>query len=189
MKEKEFWNWVFELGQLKRINHEGWKLLGIKYPESVAEHNLRAAQIAFFLAKMENYSNPFEVCTLVIFHELEECRIGDIQKVARRYLKGFYEENAVKEQLEKLGEIGGEILSLWKKTKESNSKAALIAKDADLLEMAATAKELMEKGYVYAKDWIRNISLKIKTKSGKKLIKKLKKANSNEWWQGIKKID
>ncbi len=189
MKERDFWNWVFELGQLKRIDHEGWKLLGIKNPESVAEHTLRAAQLAFVLAKMENYPNPFEVCTLVIFHELEECRIGDIHKVAKRYMKEYEEERAVEEQVEKLGEVGNEIFELWKKTKNLDSKAALIAKDADLLEIAATAKELMEKGYSYAKDWIKNVSLTLKTNSAKKLIKELEKVNSNEWWQGLKKID
>ena len=189
MKARDFWNWVFVLGQLKRIDHEGWKLLGIKSPESVAEHNLRAAQIAFVLAKLEDYPNPFEACTLALFHELEECRIGDIHKVARRYVKSYDEEKAVREQVKKLGRIGNEIFELWKKVKKLDSKASIIAKDADLLEMAATAKELMEKGYDYAKNWIKNISRKLRTKSAKRLLEGLEEVNSDEWWQGLKKID
>ena len=186
MKLKNFWKWVFELGQLKRVERQGWKLLGIKDCESVAEHNLRAAQIAFVLAIMERYPNPFEVCTLSVFHELDECRIGDINKVANRYVKAE-KERAVKEQTENLGKIGLEIFGLWKKGM-SNTKAGIIARDADLLEVAATAKELYEKGYEYAKDWIKNVSLKLRTKSAKKLLEEMEKVNSNEWWQGLKKL-
>ena len=71
---------------------------------------------------------------------------------------------------------------------DGNTKAGIIARDADLLEVAATAKELYEKGYEYAKDWIKNVSLKLRTKSAKKLLEEMEKVNSNEWWQGLKKL-
>ena len=48
---------------------------------------MRAAQIAFVLAKLEGYENPFEICTLTVFHELEECRIGDLHKVAKDWIE------------------------------------------------------------------------------------------------------
>jgi len=62
MENQDILNFIFELGQLRRIDHEGWKLIGIKHPETVAEHSLRAAQIGFILAELENLDNPFEIC-------------------------------------------------------------------------------------------------------------------------------
>ena len=47
-------NFLFELGQLKRVKHEGWRLVGVEHPESVAEHSLRAAQIGYVIAALEN---------------------------------------------------------------------------------------------------------------------------------------
>lgn len=48
---KKIITFIFELVQLRRIKHEGWRLVGIDNPESVAEHSLRAAQIGYILAK------------------------------------------------------------------------------------------------------------------------------------------
>jgi len=147
---------------------------------------LRAAQIAFVLAKLEGYENPFEVCTLTVFHELEECRIGDLHRVAKWYVK-TEDEKAVKEQVERLGKIGKEIFRLWKKVKNPNTKAGVIAKDADLLEMIATAKELMDKGLKDAKDWIERARKELKTESAKRLLEGLESSDSNEWWITLKK--
>ena len=57
-----------------------------------------------------------------------------------------------------------------------------------MLELAITAKENIEKGYSYAQDWINNISKALLTESGKKLLNELKNADSNKWWQGLKKL-
>lgn len=182
---REICNFIFELGQLKRIKHEGWKLIGDTDPESVAEHSLRAAQIGFILAKLEGYENPNEICTILAFHDIGECRIGDIHVVAKRYITAN-EKRTVSEQLEKLDNIGREIFNLWEKSGYSNSKAGIIAKDADLLEMAATAREYLEKGFSSAQNWIDNITKKLKTQSAKKLLKMLCDSNPNDWWDRLK---
>ena len=182
---REICSFIFELGQLKRIKHEGWKLIGDTDPESVAEHSLRAAQIGFILAKLEGYENPTEVCSILVFHDIGECRTGDIHVIAKRYVTAD-EKKTVSEQLEKLGDIGKEIFDLRNKIEYSNSKAGIIAKDADLLEMAATAREYIEKGFSSAQNWIENITNKLKTQSAKELLKKLSYSNPNDWWNGLK---
>lgn len=187
MTNKDILNFIFELGQLKRIKHEGWRLIGVKSPESVADHCLRAAQIGYILAKMEKYENPFEVCSMVVFHDIVECRIGDIHRVANRYVS-VEAESVAKEQLKKLDIVGKEILDMYRQANTRSSKAGIIAKDADRLDMAVTAKEYKEKGYAYAQDWIDNISKSMKTKSAQKLIKDLENSDSNQWWQGLKKL-
>ncbi|HZX12186.1 MAG TPA: HD domain-containing protein [Candidatus Nanoarchaeia archaeon] len=186
--EEKVLDFFFELGMLKRVKHEGWRLLGIKDPESVGEHSLRAAQIGFILAKLEKYENPYEVATMVVFHDIGECRVGDIHKVANRYIK-VEEERAVREQTEGLGEVGKEIFSLWEQHEKRTTKAGIIARDADLLEMAITAKEHVEIGYKFAEDWIRNVSNAVQTESAKKLLSSLERTHANQWWQGLKKLE
>lgn len=159
----------------------------MKNPESVAEHSLRASQIGYILAKLEKYENPHEVCSMVVFQDIIECRIGDIHRVANRYLTAD-EDKVIKEQTKALEEIGVEIKNMWKQSEERTTTAGIIAKDADRLDMAFTAKEYMEKDYDYAEDWINNIEKSLQTKSAKSLIKNLRKSNSNKWWQGLKKL-
>lgn len=181
-------NFFFELGQLRRIKHEGWRTINVVHPESVADHSLRAAQIGYFLAKMESYKNPEEIVTMLVFHDIGECRIGDIHKIANRYVQAD-EKQAVIDQLSKLPEAEKkEIYKYWEGPEFQKTIAGKIAKDADLLEQAVTAREYIEKGFKYAQDWINNISKKLYTKSAKKLLKELAHSNSNDWWQGIKKI-
>lgn len=185
MEEIGILNFFFELGQLRRIRHEGWTLAGVEDPESVAAHSLRAAQIGFVLASLEGYDNPFEVCTMLVFHDLGESRIGDIHRVANRYITAD-EGRATAEALSKIGSIGNNILTLWQQVEDVKTKAGIIAKDADLLEQALMAKEYMEKGYNAAHDWIRNISTMLRTCSAKALIASLKEVNSYDWWKGLK---
>ena len=77
---------------------------------------------------------------------------------------------------------------MWKEAEERSSKAGTIAKEADMLELAISAKELIEKGYCYAQDWINNTAKALKTESGKRLLENLKNSDSNAWWQGLKKL-
>jgi len=56
--EKEVTKFIYELGQLRRLRHEGLTIAGVTDLLSVADHNLRAAQIAYILAFLESYKNP-----------------------------------------------------------------------------------------------------------------------------------
>jgi hypothetical protein len=44
---------VFEMGILKRMRRAGWWHVGVRDPESVAEHSLRVAQLASLIAAQE----------------------------------------------------------------------------------------------------------------------------------------
>jgi putative hydrolases of HD superfamily len=177
---------VFELVQLRRVKREGWRMVGVDNPESIAEHSLRAAQIAFILAKLERYPNPEEVCSMVVFHDIQECRIGDIHKVANRYLT-HNDPLVVEEQMKELGEIGLSISNLWKQTEEKSTQAGIIAKDADLLEAAFTAREYKERGVPLMDLWMKNYMQYLNTGSAKHLLEELLKTESVWWWKDLKK--
>ena len=181
-------NFIYELGQLKRVHHEGWKLAGIAIPDTVAEHALRAAQIGFVLAKMEGIANPYEVCAMLVFHDIGEARVGDIHKLANRYIT-VDEEGAVREQTMPLGDIGDDILSLWQQIEHRSTPAGIIAKDADWLEQACTAKEYLEQGYQSTQEWIDNVRRALCTDSAKHLLDTLVTMPAFEWWKGLKKLE
>lgn len=183
---KDILNFFFELGQLKKVEHEGWRLAGVEHPETVTDHSLRAAQIAYVLAKLEGYEKPFEVCTMVVFHDIAECRTGDVHNVARHYITRD-EERAAQDQLKHLDEIGEEILSLWKEAEDQKTTAGIIAKDADWLEQAITAKEYLEQGVSLTEEWITNVEKCVRTDAAKELLKDLRQCNSTDWCKGLVK--
>jgi len=184
MGTKEAVDFFFEMGHLKLIKHEGWRLVGVDSPDSVAEHSLRAAQIGFILARMEGYENPYEVCTMLVFHDCAESRVGDLHLIAKEYVKSD-QEQAVNEQLAGLGESGKELQVLWKQVEERSSEAGRIARDADELEQALCAREYMLQGFHSAKSWLENIAEVLHTDSARALLSELEESDPHEWWKGI----
>jgi len=176
------------MGQLSRVKREGWRLLGIETPESVADHTLRAAQIGWVLAHLEGYSNPHEVAAIVLFHDIGETRVGDIHKLANRYIT-VDEAQAVKEQASRLGDIANHVLKLWDQVESRSTVAGTIAKDADLVELAVRAREYMGQGYADAIEWFQAAQQRVQTSSAKKLLEALPSVSPTAWWHGLKKID
>lgn len=97
---KELVRLIFETLHLKHVKHEGWRIIGVEHPDSVAEHSLCAAQIAYILAKMEG-ANPQKCATMLIWHDMPETRIGDLHRNASTYLtnKQEAEETALHDQV------------------------------------------------------------------------------------------
>lgn len=187
MKTTEILNFFYELGHLKRMRHEGLRITGVEDPGTVGAHALRAAQIGYVLAVMEGYEDPNKVATILVFHDIGEVRVGDIHKVGRRYVTAD-EERAVSEQLDRVKFAKDSIMQLWRDCEEKSTQAGIIAKDADYLEQAITAKEFLEKGYSGAEDWIDNVNGALKTESARELGAKIKETHSNDWWRGLKKL-
>jgi putative hydrolase of HD superfamily len=62
----------YEPGLLKRIRRSGWWHAGVPDPESVAEHTMRAAQLAAILA-VEEGAEPQRAA---LWHDGQESRTG-----------------------------------------------------------------------------------------------------------------
>lgn len=190
MKTKDLVNFIFELGMLKRTRHGGFLLAGIKNPDTLAEHVLRASQIGYILAVMEGGVNPEKVACILMIHDNPETRVGDQHKVAARYYSAKeMEEKALADQIENLGKYIKEKWSVYFNEYENrNTKEGIIAKDADWLEIAFQAKEYVDIGYASAQNWIDNIEKALETKSAKLLLKEMKKTKFTDWWSGLKKM-
>lgn len=190
MSIKNIVNFIFELNQLKRIRHSGFKLCGVKDPDGIAEHAWRAAQIGYILAVMEGIKNPEKVAAMVLIHDNGEARIGDHHKVSARYFDTkAAEHQAFSDQLEQLGNgVGEKWQKYFNEFENRDTKEGLIAKDADWLEQAFQAKEYVDLGYESAGDWINNVEKAIETKSAKLLLAEMKKIKFTDWWRGLKKM-
>jgi len=190
MNEKSIVNFIFELSQLKRIRHSGFKLNGVKEPDSVAEHVMRAAQIGYILAVMEKLENPEKVATMVLIHDNGEARIGDQNKLSARYYNNEEAEtNAFNEQLKNLDEkIESQWQTYFKEFENRNTREGIIAKDADWLETAFQAKEYIDLGFASAQDIVDNVGKALETDSAKKIFKEMEKTKFTDWWQGLKKM-
>ena len=184
---KELANLFYELGMLGRLKRLGPLLVGIDNPESIAQQNYRAAVIAFILAKMEK-ANAEKTVMMCLLHDLARTRIGDQNKVSMRYIDvKEVQKEVIKEQLENLPkEIKEEFKSLLDEYNKRESKEAIVARDADLLEGITQAREYLEKGYKDMQIWIDRSHQVLKTKSAKKLAKDLLGISPNNWFKGLK---
>lgn len=190
MKIKKITNLIFEAFQLKRIKHEWWRVAWVENPDSVAEHSLIAAQIAFYLAKME-LADPYKTSAMLIFHDLPESRIWDLHKIACRYIdwKKEIEEKIFQDQFDWIS-FSEEIIELFLDYEEGRTLEWKIAKDADYLEQSFQAKIYLEIWYKETQDWIDNVWENLKTESAKKIWEEMCKTWFNDWWKkwGLKKL-
>ena len=176
------------MGMLKNVKRSGWFMAGIKNPETIAEHKLRAIIIGYVLAKLEK-ANDEKVIKMLMFHDIPETRLGDMHKVTANYLdKEPTEQKIIEDQAKLLPEDARkEFLELMKEFNEKSTKESIIARDADYLEAAVQAHEYIESGYKNAQEWIDRIRLKLKTEPAKQILEEVLK--SENWWKGLKKVE
>jgi putative hydrolase of HD superfamily len=181
--------YLYEIGQLKRVKRSGWWMAGIADPESVAEHSYRTAILGYLLASLEG-ADPMKTAMICLFHDTAEARIGDLHRVAKRYIDGGErEEVALSEQVERLPpDIAENIVALFHDYEERTSPEADVAHDADLLECLLQAREYQAQGYADAQDWINNCYAGLQTDTAKKIAEACLRVEPNAWWQGLKKI-
>jgi putative hydrolase of HD superfamily len=178
-----FVRFIFELGGLRQEARQGWLRIR-ENPENVAEHTQRAACLGYLLAHLERFKSPDRVATMILFHDMHEVRTGDADLVQRRYVQ-LDESAAALQQTQGLGDAGTHIFRMWKQVDEQSTQAGKIAKDAEILEMAFTARELVVRGNRDAQAWIKSSAKRMKTKWGRKLLKIVNKSDPGEWWKGI----
>ena len=189
-KEKNIINFLAEAGQLKRVKRSGWWVIGIKDPESVAEHCFRCAVLGYILAKMEK-ADPYKVAMMALFNDIHEARINDLHKMGHSYIDFREAEMKVfKEQMALLPAIMGvELSALRGEYDKQSSKEAVVARDADILECVFQAKEYLESGSKDAQSFIDVGKKYLKCRSAKLLVKSMRSWKSKDWWFHLKKFE
>jgi putative hydrolase of HD superfamily len=182
--------YMYELGQMKRVKRSGWWIVGISDPESIAEHTCRTAMIGYLLASQAG-ADPLKTATICLFHDAAETRIGDLHRVAKRYLTTeSREEQAFSEQVEQLPhEMATSLLALFHEYEDKASLEGQLAGDADLLECLLQAREYQQQGYQDVQDWITNCAAGLRTEIAKQVAEACLHVDPASWWQGLKNND
>lgn len=182
-------SFIFEVGYLKRLPRAGWLLAGATSAESVAEHVFRTAIIGYVLANLEG-ADPFRTAVICLLHDLPEARITDLHPVAGRYLAKADAEKAVAAEAYRALDtnIGCRLEALITEYFAGESREAIVARDADLLECVLQAYEYRECGLSGADSFIGDIAsgqFKLATPSARALASQAEHQRPGVWWQEI----
>lgn len=173
---------MHEVGHLKQTTRQGWLLLGVPQPESVAEHSHRAAVIALVLAAMEG-ADPYRSATLALLHDLHETRIGDVPSVGRPYVKTADPQEVTADQTAGMPPAVAALLAeLVGEFEDRDTLEAKVAKDADRLDCLLMAREYQQRGFPLAEPWERGMREMMATPSGQALADAAAEVPPHEWW-------
>ncbi len=172
---------LFEIGQLKRVRRSGWWLAGIRDAESVADHSYRTAVIAYLLAQLEG-ADGGKAAALALFHDTAETRVNDLHRLGKSYVDwSGVEAKVVEDQVSGLPEkLAESIRSLTAEVRAKESTEARIVKDADQLECLLQAREYAEQGYD-VEEWIRNATDSLTTESAKAIARDALEISPASW--------
>jgi len=131
-------------GQLKRISRSGWVRVGIKSPESVADHTFRTALLCMIFSNLEGL-NELKMLQMALTHDLPEVVVGDLTPSEKVKATVNSEENAMKSLLALLPKkIGDKYIQIWHEYAVGETDEAKAVRQLEKLEMALQAMEYKE---------------------------------------------
>ena len=176
---KNIAHFLFELGMLKRTPRTGFQFLG-SGAESVAEHIFRTSLIGYTLAQLDGEADVARVVLLCLFHDIPEARTGDLNYVNKKYVRA--DEGKAVEDLARTLPFGDDYRALHVELAERRTREALLAHDADQLEMILALKEHKDLGNRYADEWYPFNVERLQTEVARRLAETIWTTDSSRWW-------
>lgn len=175
-------DFLFEVGILAKTPRSGFYFWG-DTEQSVAEHINRAVYVGYVLACMEKNVDAGKVMKMCLFHDLAETRVSDLNWTHQKYVRRD-EHKAIHDITEPLP-FGKDMLGVIKEYEIRKTKEAIVAKDADSIELVLSLKKEIDLGNKRAANLIPPLLKLLKTKSAKRLAKAIMKTDSDHWWSVI----
>ena len=190
--EEKIVRFLFEMGTMRKLPRmHRQTFLTDDMSDNIATHSYRVALIGWFLANMEG-ADPYKVVMMCLMHDMGEVRTGDHNWIHKRYVKIFEDEIKKEEQL---GTLPYQEMKKWADEYDKReSKEAIIAKDADMLDQIFLLREYVWQGNKEAQIWLegkpgrerdedkRN---RFKTESAKILSEITMKEDPSSWWNNL----
>lgn len=171
----------FEAGMLKKMRRTGYPFLG-SGGESVADHCFRASLMGYQLALMDPTLDAPRVALMLLHHDLAEARTNDLNYVHKRYAQAD-EAKAQEHQLRNLPpSLADKVRSLTTEFNQAVTPEALLAHDADQLDLLVELKEQQDLGNPYAKHWIHYALQRLHTPLGQQLAQSILHTDWTDWW-------
>ncbi len=189
--QKNIAGFLYEVGTMRKLPRmHRQTLLTDDMSDNIATHSYRVAMIGWFLAKQEG-ADLNKVTMMCLLHDMGEVRTGDHNWIHKRYVK-IFDEQIVKEQLGTLP--FKELEEFAQEYEKRDSKEAMIAKDADIIDQILLLREYEWQGNEEAKKWLYkgdtkggkgNHISRLKFQSSKDLAKEIYKQDPSAWWQDL----
>jgi putative hydrolase of HD superfamily len=166
---KAITGFLYEIGLLKRYPRTGWLQLGVRTPESVADHSFRASVAASVIASLEG-ADPQRAAFLALWHDSQETRTTDLPHLAQRYVAAAPHEQVTGDQVRPLPPaLAGLIRDAVREYEAGQTPEARCARDADKLEMLLQAREYEDQGHRDVRPWIDSALSRLRTDAARQL--------------------
>lgn len=141
---------LHHVDRLKKERRRGWiTKVGIRIPESVADHSWRTALLALLVGSSKGLDTP-RMVGMALIHDIGEALIGDLtpEDVEEPAKKRVIEEEAVTRLTGVLPPSMQHTLTrLWQEYRDGVSREAVLVRELDKVEMALQAEEYRLEGY------------------------------------------
>ncbi|MDY0259208.1 MAG: HD domain-containing protein [Desulfovibrio sp.] len=169
-----------EVGMLRHTPRTGYAFLG-SGKENVAEHSYRVSVMGYVLARMCGL-DPARVTFLCLFHDLHEARTGDFNYVNHRYDQ-CQARRALEDCVDGTG-LEADVLPLWDELAAGVSPEAVLAHDADQLDLICNLKAELDKGNAFAAQWLESAVKRLRSPEARELAEVVLRTDHNRWWYG-----
>jgi putative hydrolase of HD superfamily len=174
-------DFLFEVGMLKKTPRSGWQFLAGAARESVAEHSFRVTMIAFVLSRL--HDTPVDanrVVDLALIHDLAEARTGDLNYMNQKYAHA--DEARAEADLAEGLPFARELEGLLREYRDAATPEAVLAHDADQLEMLTTLVEQRDAGVPSTEHWTPFVIRRLRTETARSLARAVLDGDSAGWW-------
>ncbi len=144
-------DFLYEIGTMRKILRiHRQTLLTDDVSDNIATHSYRVTLIGWLLAKLEG-ADPYKTVMMCLLHDLGEIRSNDHNWVHKRYSK-TYDDEILNDQLGTLP--FSELFEMAGEYEKRQSKEAILAKDADMLDQVLLLREYEWQGNKEAALWL-----------------------------------
>lgn len=188
--EQKIVDFLFEVGTMRKLARmHRQTLLTDDLSDNIASHSYRTSLIGWHLAKMEG-ADPYKTTVMCLLHDVPETRSGDHNWVHKKYVK-IFDDAIVKDQMGSMP--FGDLEEITIEYNKRESKEAILAKDADLLDQIFLLREYEWQGNKEAVIWLEGKSgkkgnaqdINLRSESAKKIAKTVFSRDPSEWWNGV----
>jgi putative hydrolase of HD superfamily len=177
-------DFLFEAGFLKKLARSGYAYLG-SGGESVAEHTCRTLFVAYVLGRLSEGIDMGRLLKMCLFHDFPEARTGDLNYVNKKYVQA--NEEKVLEELSERLPFGEEIAALVREFNEKKTPEAVLANDADQLDLLFHVKEQADIGNRQTGPWLEYALERLATEPARQLARIAMETESTDWWLADRK--
>ena len=170
-------NFYNNIDKIKHKEREGWKRIGIKgVKDTIASHSFGSSLIAWIMAEKEGYDSS-KLIKMLLMHDLIMAYVDDYVPGQEGYKnKRNIENELAKKLLSSVpDEIKKEFTALFEEYQEEKTEYAVFARECDKLDTILQAFMYSKRlGNDSVSEFIKTNEKKIKSKTGKEILKSLK---------------